>query len=318
MTNEDMIKIIKRLLSDSSDKELGKRKLGRGKKGIALEEIRYGLEQIVALSEDCSGGVKEHQFNKDTVSRLANKSWASDELKKQQTSLKRTSTEISNSITILDRLIASINDQRFDAMEQGKEVDYSATMGLQARRKDLLNAKTIVLELKDTIEWAKDIKKRDEIAEANRKAKIGKILKAEVTKIVFSYTALDLVARISSHPNMYESPADSLKHLQEYGSKQHIASLKNQRQNLINQLMAAHSVTYDFMIPANNSWKEPLPLTSENIKLKVDNEYSYYDQIKKRKDYLDYVEHFKSAKSVQSAIQTDDSEFVFCEDDFRK
>lgn len=98
MTNENMINIIKRLLVQSSDKELDKRKLGRSKKGIALEEIREGLENLIDISEQYSGSVKDHQFDKDTVSRLANRSWGSDELKRQQASLKRTSTEITKSI----------------------------------------------------------------------------------------------------------------------------------------------------------------------------------------------------------------------------
>lgn len=316
MTNEDTIKIIKRLLSESSDKELDKRKLGRGKKGTALEEIRAGLEQIITLSDEYSGSVRDHQFNKDTVSRLANKSWKSDQLKKQQTSLKRTSTEIANSITILDRLIASISDQRFDAMKNGEEVDYSSTMGLQARRKDLLNAKKIVMELKDTIEWAKDIKKRDEMAEASRQESIKRILKKEVLDIVHGYSALELVARFASLPRYWDEPRHNLEHLKTHGSEMHIAALKNKRSDFISDLM--NEIEYNFTRPIESGLRDPLPVTTENVIEMMEKEFRGYEAIKKGKDYLDYVELYQSAKSVQSAIQTEDSEFVFCEENFKK
>lgn len=307
---------IESLLSKSSENELNKRKLGRSKKGIALDELRAGLSNIVEYLNEVTGEVRDHTLDKDIVSRLADKSWRSDGLKKQQASLKRTGTELGKAKTIIDNLISVVSDQyaekqfSYSDVQNGRisEEDYYAQKSpipaLRAKRGELENAQDIVGELRAAIEWAKDIKKRDEAIEKARQSAILSKLRAEISKQVCSLSTLDIIVRMSALEAMWFEPKDALTNLEEYGSKSHLEYLTNNRNRFISELLEA--IEYKFTCQPNRpGMRKPLSVDSENIALQIDREYQDFENIKNSADYTEYVELYKSAKAVQSIFQSE-------------
>ncbi len=302
---------IDKLLVKSSEKELNSRKLGRSKKGVALDELRAGLAGILEYLDELSGEVKDHTLDKDTVSRLANQSWGADQLKKQQASLKRTATELGKATEVIDKLIGVVSDQytenqfTHNDLQNGvvSEGDYYAqknpTWGLRARRDDLNKSYKIVCELKDAIAWAKDIKKHDEARERTRRDGIRLKLRTEISKQVNDLAILELVLAMSAVDRLYFSPKDAYLNLEKYASKTHIAYLTNKRNDFIDVLL--DEMDYEFTArPGRVGLVQPSPVDSEHVALHINRLCQGTDYIKQQAAYKEYIELYKSEKSVQA------------------
>ena len=316
----DPIKVVKlrieSLLTRSSEKELSKRKLGRRKNGIAVDEMREGLGRIKNYIDEISGDVSDHTLQRDTISRLADRSWGSEKLKRQQTSLKRTMTELSKATDVIDDLILVVQAQEEESAFTYKDVNNgsitkeafyaqkSPAAALQARRDELTKSIKIVGELKEAIKFAKELKKGDETKERERVSSVISTLRTEVSNYVCQLKVRELVAKMAALPRMRFEPIQSLENLQKQGTTVHVQYLSNMRTRFINEVVDA--IDNDFIqMPVQSGRNQPPAINRENIESYIDKECYGIGEIKKKFEYLEYIELIESAKAIQSAIKAD-------------